>query len=59
MAYDEDLAQRVREQLAGKGGVTEKAMFGGFGFLLGGDDAGLALRVQRGVTCARSLPGKG
>jgi TfoX/Sxy family transcriptional regulator of competence genes len=52
MAYDEDLANRVREQLAGEDGVTEKAMFGGLAFLLHGNMAvsvsgqgGLMLRV--------------
>ena len=39
MAYDEDLAHRVREQLAGESGVTEKAMFGGLAFLLDGNMA--------------------
>ena len=39
MAYDEDLAHRVREQLAGEGGVSEKAMFGGLAFLLRGNMA--------------------
>ena len=39
MAYDEDLAQRVREQLAVETGVTEKAMFGGLAFLLHGNMA--------------------
>jgi len=34
MAYDEDLAQRVRQQLAGERGLVEKAMFGGLAFLL-------------------------
>jgi hypothetical protein len=37
MAYDEDLAQRVREQLADEPGMTEKAMFGGLAFLLDGN----------------------
>ena len=36
MAYDEDLAHRIRERLADQAGVTEKAMFGGLAFLLGG-----------------------
>ena len=36
MAYDEDLANRVRELLAAEEGVTEKAMFGGLAFLIGG-----------------------
>ena len=29
MAYDEDLAERVRTALAGRRGLTEKRMFGG------------------------------
>lgn len=36
MAYDLDLAERVRKALAGERGVTEKAMFGGIAFLVGG-----------------------
>jgi TfoX/Sxy family transcriptional regulator of competence genes len=39
MAYDEDFAHRVREQLADEHGVTEKAMFGGLAFLLHGNMA--------------------
>jgi TfoX/Sxy family transcriptional regulator of competence genes len=39
MAYDEDFAHRIREQLAGEEGVTEKAMFGGLAFLVGGNMA--------------------
>ncbi|HYV14934.1 MAG TPA: TfoX/Sxy family protein [Conexibacter sp.] len=39
MAYDEDLAHRIREQLADESGVTEKAMFGGLAFMLGGNMA--------------------
>jgi TfoX/Sxy family transcriptional regulator of competence genes len=37
MAYDEDLANRIRELLADEGGVTEKRMFGGLAFLIGGN----------------------
>ena len=37
MAYDEDLANRVREALAEETGVSEKAMFGGLAFLVGGN----------------------
>ncbi len=37
MAYDEDLANRVREQLADESGITEKKMFGGLAFLLHGN----------------------
>jgi TfoX/Sxy family transcriptional regulator of competence genes len=36
MAYDPRLATRVRELVAGREGVTEKAMFGGLAFLLDG-----------------------
>ena len=39
MAYDEALAERVREQLAAVPAVTEKAMFGGLAFLLEGNMA--------------------
>jgi TfoX/Sxy family transcriptional regulator of competence genes len=37
MAYDEDLAGRVRELLASEPGVTEKRMFGGLAFLINGN----------------------
>lgn len=36
MAYDEGLAQRVREVLQGQDGIAEKAMFGGLAFLVDG-----------------------
>jgi TfoX/Sxy family transcriptional regulator of competence genes len=36
VAYDEDLANRIRELLAGERGVTERRMFGGLAFLVGG-----------------------
>ena len=36
MAYDDDLANRLRELLAGEAAVTEKRMFGGLAFLLNG-----------------------
>lgn len=39
MAYDQDFAHRVREQLADEHGVTDKAMFGGLAFLLRGNTA--------------------
>lgn len=52
MAYDQELAHRVRELLAGEEGVSEKAMFGGLAFLLHGNMAvtvsshgGLMVRV--------------
>jgi hypothetical protein len=52
MAYDEDLANRIREVLAQQAGVDEKPMFGGLAFLVGGHMAvaasgkgGLMVRV--------------
>jgi TfoX/Sxy family transcriptional regulator of competence genes len=37
VAYDEDLADRVRDLLAGEPGITEKRMFGGLAFLINGN----------------------
>ena len=37
MAYDEDLANRIRELLAAEPDVTEMKMFGGLAFLIGGN----------------------
>src|SRR5215210_1182942 len=52
MAYDEDLAHRIRELLASESGVTEKRMFGGLAFLIDGNmsvaasgQGGLMVRV--------------
>jgi TfoX/Sxy family transcriptional regulator of competence genes len=39
MAYDEGLAQRMRDQMADFPGVVEKKMFGGIGFLVNGNMA--------------------
>jgi hypothetical protein len=36
MAYDEDLANRIRELIAKEAGVAEQRMFGGLAFLIGG-----------------------
>ena len=53
MAYDEDLADRIRELTAGEAGLTEKKMFGGLAFLIEGNMAvaasgqgGLMVRVN-------------
>jgi TfoX/Sxy family transcriptional regulator of competence genes len=53
MAYDEDLANRIRELMAGEDGLTEKKMFGGLAFLINGNmsvsasgQGGLLLRVD-------------
>ncbi len=39
MAYDEDLADRIRALLEHEPGLTEKTMFGGLAFLIGGNMA--------------------
>jgi hypothetical protein len=36
MAYDEDLANRIRELISAEPGLTEMRMFGGLAFLVGG-----------------------
>ena len=36
MAYDEDLANRIRELISAEPGLTEKRMFGGLAFLVDG-----------------------
>jgi len=57
MAYDEELADRIRAEVAGEQGVTEMKMFGGLAFLIGGHMAlavsgqgGLMLRCEPGET---------
>jgi TfoX/Sxy family transcriptional regulator of competence genes len=39
MAYDEELAERVREVLAARAEVSERKMFGGIAFMIGGNMA--------------------
>jgi TfoX/Sxy family transcriptional regulator of competence genes len=39
MAYDQALAERIRELIASEAGVTEQKMFGGLAFLIGGNMA--------------------
>jgi TfoX N-terminal domain len=39
MAYDEELADRIRELVGGEPGLTEQKMFGGLAFLIGGNMA--------------------
>ena len=48
MAYDEGLANRIRELVAGESGLTEKKMFGGLAFLIRGNMA-VAASGQGGV----------
>jgi hypothetical protein len=37
MAFSEELAERIRQELVRKKGIEEKKMFGGIGFLLNGN----------------------
>ncbi len=39
MAYDEELAERIRAMVAKEKGLSEKKMFGGLAFLVGGNMA--------------------
>ena len=48
MAYDEDLAERMRQALEGLGGITEKRMMGGICFMLNGNMIGGADRTKEG-----------
>jgi hypothetical protein len=57
MAFDEDLADRMRSLLVRERGLTEKRMFGGLAFLINGNMAvsasgqgGLLVRVARDQT---------
>lgn len=59
MAYDQELADRLRELVQGERGVTEKRMFGGLAFMINGNMAvsassqgGLLLRVDPADTDA-------
>ena len=55
MAYDEELADRIRDLVGDEPDLTEKKMFGGLAFLIGGNMAvaasgqgGLLVRVDPG-----------
>ncbi|HLY34735.1 MAG TPA: TfoX/Sxy family protein [Jatrophihabitantaceae bacterium] len=59
MAYDEALADRIRELVASEKGLTEKKMFGGLAFLINGNMAvaasgqgGMLLRCDPADTAA-------
>src|SRR4051794_36411471 len=59
MAYDHELADRVRELLAGEAGVAEQRMFGGLAFLINGNmsvaasgEGGLLVRVDPAESAA-------
>lgn len=53
MAYDEDLAARIRDELAPVADITEKKMFGGISFLLSGN---MAVGVIGDEMCVRVGP---
>ncbi len=48
MAYDEELAQRIRSLVADEAGLTEQKMFGGLAFLVNGNMA-VAASGQGGI----------
>ena len=48
MAYDEELASRIRELIGEEPGLTEQKMFGGLAFLIGGNMA-VAASGQGGI----------
>jgi TfoX/Sxy family transcriptional regulator of competence genes len=48
MAYDEELAQRIRELVGDQPALTEQKMFGGLAFLIGGNMA-IAASGQGGI----------
>jgi TfoX/Sxy family transcriptional regulator of competence genes len=65
MAYDEELAERIRELLADEPAMIEQKMFGGLAFLIGGHMAvaasgqgGLLIRVDPAGSDAIVATGK-
>ena len=56
MAFDDTLAQRIRDALARKKNIEEKKMFGGIGFLLNGN---MLVGVWQDSLIARLSPGEG
>jgi hypothetical protein len=56
MVYSKSLAARVRQALAGQRGIVEKKLFGGIGFLLGGN---LLVAVWQDALIARLGPEDG
>lgn len=53
MAYDQELASRIRRTLKGTRGLDEKKMFGGVGFLVNGN---MACGVHKDSLIARIKP---
>jgi len=62
VAYDEALAERVRERLGAEPALTERKMFGGIAWMLGGNMAvgltkdGLLVRLGEQAEAAASEP---
>ena len=56
MAFDENLAARIRDALARKRNIEEKKMFGGVGFLLNGN---MLVGVWKDSLIARLGPDEG
>ena len=63
MAYDEELADRIRALLGDRPDMSEKKMFGGLAFLLGGNMAiaasawgGILVRVDELVASTAAYP---
>jgi TfoX/Sxy family transcriptional regulator of competence genes len=59
VAFDEDLANRIRELIGDQDGLTERKMFGGVAFMIGGHmsvaasrEGGLLLRIPPDQTDA-------
>jgi TfoX/Sxy family transcriptional regulator of competence genes len=55
MSFDEALATRVRRVLAPRSDVTERRMFGGICFLVGGS---MACGIVKAELCVRVRPGR-
>ena len=56
MAFNEELAERIRRALARRKGTEERKMFGGIGFLLNGN---LLVGVWKDSLCVRLGPDQG
>ena len=64
VAYDEGIAQLMRDDLAAEAGITERKMFGGLAFMLEGNmvcgtyrDRGMFRVGKERETEARAVPG--
>lgn len=55
MAFDDGLAERIRDVLRGRAGVTERRMFGGIAFML---DGNMALGIVGESLMARVGPAR-